>query len=302
MWAEQIVPAVSSPAPGGGGSAKPRRRGASARPERAMIPLAVPESLFDYLEELGALYALAVARPFGLSIVFFPFAWGHMNSGIIRMAFAIAIAMPIAAPAFANPTPLLEGLALGFVPTLVKELFVGLVLGAIASVPFAVFLGGGAVIDFYRGGFQGAPDPAGGTVPAYGRLFTVVGLWMFAALGGFWLTTDVIYASYNAYPIAAGFPSLLANGAAFLSLLARIALGALVLGGPIILAMFLSDMTFLMSSKFGKSINVTHLAFPMKNLVALVALPFYSFVLIRLVKGELTGGDGTLTIMRQLFG
>ena len=267
-----------------------------------MIPINVPEALFDYLEELGALYALAVARPFGLSIVFFPFAWGHLNSGIIRMAFAIAIAMPIAAPAAANPTVLLDTLALGFVPTLIKELFVGLVLGFIASVPFAIFLGGGAVIDFYRGGFQGAPDPSGGTVPAYGRLFVVVGLWMFAALGGFWLTADLIYASYGAYPIGDGFPALLDRGAAFLGLLARIALGALVLGGPIILVMFLSDMTFLMSSKFGKSINVTHLAFPMKNLVALVALPFYAAVLLRLIKGELTGGDGTLVIVRSLFG
>ena len=266
------------------------------------MPLGVPPALFDYLEELAALYALAVARPFGMSIVFFPFAWGHMNSGVIRMAFAIALAMPVVAPAIANPSPLLDALAIGFVPSLVKELFVGLVLGLIASVPFAIFLGGGAIIDFYRGGFQGAPDPAGGTVPAYGRLFTVVGLWMFAAIGGFWLTADIIYASYAAYPIEAGFPSLLENGAAFLRLLARIALGALVLGGPIILVMFLSDMTFLMSSKFGKSINVTHLAFPMKNLVALVALPFYSFVLIRLIKAELTGGDSALTLMRQLFG
>ena len=267
-----------------------------------MIPLGVPQALFDYLEQLAALYALAVARPFGTSIVFFPFAWGHLNSGIIRMAFAIAIAMPIAAPAAADPGRIVDILAIGFLPTLVKELFVGMVLGLIASIPFAIFLGGGAVIDFYRGGFQGAPDPSGGTIPAYARLFTIVGLWMFAALGGFWLTTDIIYSSYAAYPIEAGFPSLLSNGGAFLQLLARIALGALVLGGPIILVMFLSDMTFLMSSKFGKSINVTHLAFPMKNLVALVAFPFYAFVLIRLIKSELTGGDSALTIMRQLFG
>ena len=267
-----------------------------------MSPLGIPEALFDYLEELAALYALAVARPFGISIVFFPFAWGHLNSGIIRMAFAITIAMPTFAPAAADPTPLLEALSLGFVPTLVKELFVGLIIGFVASVPFAVFLGGGAVIDFYRGGFQGSPDPSGGTVPAYAKLFTIVGLWMFAALGGFWITADILYASYGAYPIEAGFPSLVDRGAALLGVLARIALGALVLGGPIILVMFLSDMTFLMSSKFGKSINVTHLAFPMKNLVALVALPFYAFVLLRLIKSELTGGQGTLVIVRQLFG
>ena len=261
----------------------------------------VLEVLFDVLAEIAAVYALSVARAFGLSIVFFPFAWGHLNSGIIRMAFAVAIAMPIAGPTFADPTAVLDALVLGYVPTLIKELLVGLVMGLLLSVPFAVFLGGGAIIDFYRGGFQGAPDPSGGTVSAYGKLFVVVGLWMFAALGGFWITVDVLYASYDAYPMTAGFPALVGNAEAFVGLLARIVLGALVLGGPIVLVMFLSDITFLLSSKFGKSINVTHLAFPMKNLVALIALPFYSFVLVRLVREELTGGEGALVLMRRLL-
>ena len=261
----------------------------------------VLDPLFDLGAEIAAVYALAVARAFGLSIVFFPFAWGHLNSGIIRMAFAVAIAMPIVSPTLSDPTAVLDALALPYVLTLIKELAVGLVIGLLLSIPFAVFLGGGAIIDFYRGGFQGSPDPSGGTVPAYAKLFVIVGLWMFAALGGFWITVDVIYRSYEAYPIAAGFPALIANASAFVGLLGSIVLGALVLGGPIVLVMFLSDMTFLMSSKFGKSINVTHLAFPMKNLVALVALPFYSFILVRLVKDQLTGGEGTLVLMRRLL-
>lgn len=261
----------------------------------------VLDPLFDLGAEVAAVYALAVARAFGLSIVFFPFAWGHLNSGIIRMAFAVAIAMPIVAPTLSNPAIVLDALALSYVLTLIKELVVGLVIGVLLSIPFAVFLGGGAIIDFYRGGFQGAPDPSGGTIPAYANLFVIVGLWMFAALGGFWITVDVIYASYEAYPMTAAFPALIANAQAFVGLLGRIVLGALVLGGPIVLVMFLSDMTFLMSSKFGKSINVTHLAFPMKNLVALIALPFYSFVLVRLVKDQLTGGEGALVLMRRLL-
>ena len=263
--------------------------------------MGVLEALFDLGAEVAAVFALAVARAFGLSIVFFPFAWGHLSSGIIRMSFAVAIAMPVVAPTLSDPGAVLDALALSYVLTLVKELVVGLVIGLLLSIPFAVFLGGGAIVDFYRGGFQGATDPSGGTVPAYANLFVVVGLWMFAALGGFWITVDVIYRSYDAYPIAAGFPALVANASAFVGLLSRIVLGALVLGGPIVLVMFLSDITFLMSSKFGKSINVTHLAFPMKNLVALVALPFYSFVLVRLVKGELTGGEGALVLMRRLL-
>ena len=266
-----------------------------------MNPLGIPPAIFDYLNEVGALAALVVARPFGISIVFFPFAWAHLNSGVLRMAFAIAVAMPVFGPAASDPSALMESLELGFFGTLVKELLFGVVIGFLASIPFAIFLGGGAVVDFYRGGAQGGPDPNGGTISAYAKLFTIVGLWMFASLGGFWLTADLLYASYGAYPIEAGYPRFVGNAEAYIGILARIVLGAFVLGGPLILVMFLSDMTFLMSSKFGKSINVTHLAFPMKNLVALVALPFYSIVLIRLVKGELTGGEGTLAVMRQLL-
>ena len=266
-----------------------------------MNPLGVPPALFDYLTELGELAALSVARPFGISIVFFPFAWAHLNSGVLRMAFAIAVAMPVFGAALSDPSSLLDALQLGFFGTLIKELLFGLVIGFLASIPFAIFLGGGAIVDFYRGGAQGAPDPNGGELSAYGRLFTIVGLWMFASLGGFWLTVDLLYSSYGVYPIEDGFPRFVGNAEAYIGLLSRIVLGAFVLGGPLILVMFLSDMTFLMSSKFGKSINVTHLAFPMKNLVALAAMPFYSFILIRLVKGELTGGDGTLAVMRSLL-
>ena len=266
-----------------------------------MNPLGVPPALFDYLTELGQLASLAVARPFGISIVFFPFAWGHLNSGVLRMAFAIAVAMPVFGPAASDPSALMGALELGFFGSLIKELLFGLIIGFLASIPFAIFLGGGAVVDFYRGGAQGAPDPNGGELPVYARLFTITGLWMFASLGGFWLTVDLLYSSYGAYPIEQGFPRFTGNPEAYVGLLARIALGAFVLGGPLVLVMFLSDMTFLLSSKFGKSINVTHLAFPMKNLAALVAIPFYSFVLVRLVKDELIGGDGTLAVMRALL-
>ena len=266
-----------------------------------MNPLGLPPAIFDYLAEVGALASVVVARPFGISIVFFPFAWAHLNSGVLRMAFAIAVAMPVFGPAASDPSALMASLELGFFGTLIKELLFGIIIGFLASLPFAIFLGGGAIVDFYRGGAQGGPDPNGGDLPVYARLFTITGLWMFAALGGFWLTADLLYASYAAYPIESGFPGFATNSGAYIGLLGRIVLGAFVLGGPLILVMFLSDMTFLMSSKFGKSINVTHLAFPMKNLVALVALPFYSFVLIRLIKGELTGGEGTLTIMRSLL-
>ena len=100
---------------------------------------------------------LAIARPFGFTMLFAAFAWGNISSGVIRMAFSIAIALPLLANGI--PSYGVEELQLAFAATLIKELFLGAVLGLISSIPLAIAIAGGSILDLYRGALEGGPDP-----------------------------------------------------------------------------------------------------------------------------------------------
>ena len=142
---------------------------------------------------------------------------------------------------------------------LVKELMIGGLLGFASSIPLAIAIAGGGIIDLYRGTFQGAADPAGGQVTPYGNLFAVISLWLFASIGGFQIVTGTIYSSYDIWAVNSVFPKFDPGADALLLILEKVLLGAVVLAGPLLVIMFLSDIIHLIAAKFGKNIDVGHL-------------------------------------------
>ncbi|MEM7429687.1 MAG: flagellar biosynthetic protein FliR [Pseudomonadota bacterium] len=246
------------------------------------MPLA--QWLIDLLGVWGPWMALAVARPAGFALVFSVFAWGHINSGILRMGFAMVLAMPLLSQGIDGHS--LEELALPLPAALAKEVFLGVMLAFFASVPMAIAVGGGGIIDFYRGSFNGTMDPASGQITPVATLFAICALWIFANLGGFWIVAAMIYTSYEFWPVQASFPEFKGGAATFLHMIEMIALGALVLAGPMVFILFISDMVHLASTKFGKQINVTHLAFSSKNLLVAALLPVFMIVVVRALKDD----------------
>jgi len=227
---------------------------------------------------------LAVARPFGFTLLFAAFAWTQLGAGMLRMVFALAITAPL----LSNGVPSAElQLEMGFVALLLKELIIGAMLGFASSIPLAIAVAGGGIIDLYRGAGQGVPDPSGGQVSPYGNLFAVISLWLFASIGGFQIITSTIYTSYDIWAVNARFPDFNPGADVILQILEKILLGAVVLAGPLLVIMFISDIIHLIGAKFGKNIDVGHLAFSTKNLIALIVLPLFLVVSIRLFKDEL---------------
>ncbi|MEO0329675.1 MAG: flagellar biosynthetic protein FliR, partial [Pseudomonadota bacterium] len=115
----------------------------------------------------------------------------------------------------------------------------------------------------------------------------VITLWLFASIGGFQIITATIYQSYELWPANSVFPQFDPGADALLAMVEKILLSALVLAGPLLVLMFFSDIIHLISAKFGKQINVTHLAFSTKNLLAAIVLPFFLVTSIRFFKSEL---------------
>jgi type III secretion protein T len=239
------------------------------------------ETLGVYLPWVG----LAIARPFGFTLLFAVFAWAKLDSGILRMAFAMGISLPLLSNGI--PTYGIEGLEMPYILTLLKEIMIGALLGFVASIPLAIALAGGGIIDIYRGAMDGGADPSGGMATPYGNVFGVLTLWLFANIGGFQIVTGAIYSSYEVWPAREALPPFDVGADVVLQIIEKVLLGAVVLAGPILVIMFFSDIVHLISAKFGKQINVTHLAFSTKNLLAAMILPLFLLVAVRFMKNEL---------------
>jgi len=227
---------------------------------------------------------LAMARPFGFTLLFAIFAWTQVGTGMLRMVFALGITLPLLANGVPSSGIVFE---MNFFALLVKEVLIGAILGFASSVPLAIALAGGGIIDLYRGAMIGNPDPSGGEVTSYGSVFAILTLWLFASIGGFQIVTGTIYQSYEIWTVNAPFPTFDPGADALLLVLENILLGAVVLAGPLLIIMFLSDIIHLIGAKFGKNIDVGHLTFSTKNLIAMLILPLFLVMSIRVFKDNL---------------
>lgn len=227
---------------------------------------------------------LAAARPFGFAVLFAAFAWGNLANNMIRMAFVVTLALPV----FAMDTTAhsVDDLALPYLATLIKELIIGGMLGFVCSIPLAIAISAGGILDFYRGAFMGPPDPSGGQSTVLSSLFAIIALWFFASLNGFWIVASVIYESYAVWPVQNGFPQLRDGLDALFILFVKLLTGALILAGPLLLLMFISDIAHLVSTKFGKQINITHMLFSTKNILLMLLLPLYLVIAIPALKRD----------------
>ena len=242
-------------------------------------------AFLDIFADYTPWVVLAMARPFGFTLLFAIFAWTQVGTGMLRMVFAMGISLPLLANGIPSSEVVFE---MNFMALLLKEIMIGAILGFASSVPLAIALAGGGIIDFYRGAMIGSPDPSGGEATSYGSVFAILTLWLFASIGGFQIVTGTIYQSYDIWTVNSKFPTFDPGADALLLVLENILLGAVVLAGPLLIIMFLSDIIHLIGAKFGKNIDVGHLTFSTKNLIAMMILPLFLVMSIRVFKDNLS--------------
>ncbi len=230
--------------------------------------------------------ALAIARPYGLTMTFIAFLWFRIDSGVLRMSVAMAFAIPVFAYASPDFQANIEASGVPFIILFLKEIIIGALLGWLISLPLSIAIGAGAIIDFYRGSFQGPPDPTGGQVTAIGNLFMISSLGLFASIGGFWILIDLLYESYISWPIYSPMPNITEGMGVILSMFTSLIKSSFILAAPIVTVMFITDMTYLIAAKLGKKINITFLAFSTKAMVSAILLPIFIFVFIRVQKED----------------
>lgn len=162
-----------------------------------------------------------------------------------------------------------------------KELFVGMILGLMISMPFAVAQNVGIIIDHQRGGASlmvNDPTVQNQSSPL-GTLFNMVLIFLFFVINGPFIFLNAIITSYDIIPpdqfINANF---FAKTSSFwemlIKLFNKVMILTMQLASPALLAILMTDVFLGIANRLAPQVQITFLGMPLKSLLALTVICF----------------------------
>ncbi|MEC7838963.1 MAG: flagellar biosynthetic protein FliR [Chlamydiota bacterium] len=193
----------------------------------------------------------------------------------VKVAFAISLFVIYLPQLFSGiATPLQFNFLL--LIYMVKELFIGMILGHIISLPFIIAQSAGIFIDHQRGGSSlmvNDPTVQNQSSPL-GTLFNMTLIYLFYVIGGPWDFFNAISISYELIPpdqfITSGFFSQdgLVMGQ-MVKLLNQIMVMATQLATPALIAILMTDSFLGIANRLAPQVQITFLGMPLKSLLGL---------------------------------
>lgn len=159
---------------------------------------------------------------------------------------------------------------------IIKEFFVGYILGFLMSIPFTVVQTTGMIIDHQRGGASlmvNDPTIQNQSSPL-GTMFNLVLIYLFYMMDGPFLFIDAIATSYELVP-----PDQFINANFFnsnspfrvieIELLNKVMKIAIQLATPALLAILMTDVFLGITNRLAPQVQITFLGLPLKSLLGL---------------------------------
>ena len=163
----------------------------------------------------------------------------------------------------------------GWLSLFAKEIFIGVVIGFFFGLFLWAFEAAGTIIDTQIGASMAMVyDPISGhEVTLYGDF---LGRWVnfvFIASGGLLFLVLSIFESYSLWPVAAPIPDLKQASVLFLqSEFSRFIKLLLMIASPIMVVIFIIDMSMGMINRFAKRLDILFITLALKGLAALLML------------------------------
>ncbi|NJM81718.1 MAG: flagellar biosynthetic protein FliR [Tabrizicola sp.] len=247
---------------------------------------------------------MLVLRPFGMVFSFLAFTWALRSAVMVRVAVAIALALPTLAAHVGEYERLIEMTSVTqFLPVSLKEFGIGYALGFLASLPFFAMQYAGAITDVFRGeNDPGYPDPTGGTLHTFSTAYLVIGFFAFFSLSGFEKLVQNLYESYGLWPVSYAFPSF--SGAAVLQaadILTRTLWTAIRVALPLLAMLVVIEFSVAIAARLGRRFNFYDLAFPLKNFATAVTVPLMMWVIWQLSDDRVGETGEALFMLEALF-
>lgn len=213
-------------------------------------------------------------------IALVPFFGGRVLPRPVKVTFAISLfAIFLPQLLVATKTPL--ALNLQLVLFMVKELFVGLLIGFFLNIPFIIVQSAGILIDHQRGGSSlmvNDPTMQNQSSPL-GTMFNYVLIYLFFMMDGPFLVLEIISQSYIVLP-----PDKMLNSAIFSNtsqvlqyttkILGNVMIISTQLAAPALIMILMTDFFLGIANRLAPQVQITFLGMPLKSLLALTIVFF----------------------------
>ncbi len=215
-------------------------------------------------------------------------------------AFSIFVVPSLVEPALTTPLQGMQVLAVT-----VKEAAIGFFLGFLIALPLWAMDIMGAYIDNQRGASIAATiNPlTGHDTSPLGELFSQAALVYLLMTGGLLLVLQLVYASYEAWPVYQMLPRFSDQmPTVLLGLMDRLMWLAVLLSAPVIFSMFLAEVGLGIVSRFVPQLQVFFLAMPVKSAIAIFVFSVYVGTLFGYLGEEyMDFVQRSIDTMRSLF-
>lgn len=224
-----------------------------------------------------------------------PFFGSKVVPAPIKVGFALSISIILFPKVFTDATTFLQ-FDIRFIALLIKELFVGFILGYLASLPFQIAQSSGTIVDHQRGAQNlQAQDPSlQAQSSPVGMLYNYLLIAVFFSIKGPFLFLDVVLESYELLPIDRFFGSdfYTSNFVFFkecLGIVQHVLKLAVQLASPALLTVLMTDLFLGVSNRLAPQVQVIFLGMPLKALLGLgILFPAWEFIIKQLSKESIS--------------
>lgn len=191
---------------------------------------------------------------------------------IVKIGLALVIAIAIF-PTINNSQQALPDNVINFILIVFKELAIGFLIGYVATLAFAAFVMGGALISADMGlTMAELVDPlSGDRVSPISQLLQIVALILFFAINGHHWLINALVLSYKTVPIT-GVIDLGFSMSKILDLFSGLFVAAIKIAAPIMIVMGLTVVVSGFLARSTPEINIFLIIFPVKILVGFLLL------------------------------
>lgn len=162
---------------------------------------------------------------------------------------------------------------------MIKELFIGFIMGFLISMPFIIVQNAGIIIDHQRGGASlmvNDPTIQNQSSP-FGTLFNMVLIVIFFLIDGPFLFIEAILESYDVVP-----PDRFINGNFFdlhstfwesqLKLFNTVMVVSIQIAAPALIMILMTDFFLGIANRLAPQVQITFLGMPLKSLLAILVV------------------------------
>lgn len=235
------------------------------------------DALTDIVKEIGYTTALSMPRIVGAMTALSFLGPGVLGGAITRNGVAAALSIPVY-PIVSRQIVEAQLSGLAFAGAAAKEFLLGMLIGSVAMVVFWSVQAVGSFVDNQRGATMASSmDPLIGEQSSPFALFMTQSLVaVFFCTGLFNAFVGGIYRSYVLWPATSFWPVLDTTVVGFLvAQFVLVVQMAVLVGGPVVIAMFLAELGLGFVSRFAPQLNVFFLSMPVKSGVATLMLVLF---------------------------